>query len=90
MFHLDNLILLISVCLSTLQVELLAQQSSYEALKVHGASLISGSSGDPQEEQSKQLLDKLEQDWMAVLDAWQQRMDLLEQCKNYLVSSYEN
>ncbi|XP_065894663.1 spectrin beta chain, non-erythrocytic 1-like isoform X3 [Dysidea avara] len=67
-----------------LKVEILAQQSSYEALKVHGTSLISGSSGDPQEEQAKQLLDKLEQDWTAVLDAWQQRMDLLEQCKNYL------
>jgi len=70
------------------QVEILAQQSSYEALKVQGASLISGSSGDPQEEQAKQLLDKLDKGWNAVLDAWQQRMNLLEQCKNYLVSKH--
>jgi len=69
------------------QVEILAQQSSYEALKAQGTSLISGSSGDPQEEQAKQLLDKLDRDWTAVLGAWQHRMDLLEQCKNYLVSS---
>ncbi|XP_065894650.1 spectrin beta chain, erythrocytic-like isoform X1 [Dysidea avara] len=69
-----------------LKVEILAQQSSYEALKTHGTSLISGSSEDPQKEQAKQLLDKMEQDWTAVLDAWQQRMDLLKQYKNYLVN----
>ena len=75
---------MVSAC--AFQVEILAQQSSYEALKAQGTSLISGSSGDPQEEQATQLLDKLDQNWTAVLNAWQQRMGLLEQCKNYLVS----
>ena len=40
------------------QVEILAQQSSYEALKAQGTSLISDSSRDPQEEQDKQLLEQ--------------------------------
>ena len=74
------------MCTLLVQAEILAQESSYEALKAQGASLIGRGHEDTQAVQAQLLLDKLSSEWTTLLDTWQQRMNLLNQCKNYLVS----
>ena len=69
-----------------IQSEILARQSSYEALRVQGSGLVSRGSEDTQAVQAQQLMDKMDGQWTLVLNAWQQRLDLLNKCKNYLVS----
>ena len=68
----------------------MAQQPSYEALKAQGSSLVNRGSEGTQAVQAEQLLGELNNQWTTLLDAWQQRMDLLDQCMNYLVGFVYN
>ena len=63
----------------------MAQQPSYEALKTQGSSLVSRSREDTQAVHAEQLLHQLDNQWTTLLNDWQHRMDLLNQCRNYLV-----